>query len=234
MIACYTPALAKHTNIRHMQTSSKSRKPIPKTPFFCTRFEAFDLWFEGVGWDLPRTNAMMAGQENTRYADICGDDIALMDGLGWAFLADPVCFTATAGNGQVIASAWAAPMQTEDKEVGCNLTYAVDAQYQGRSLAKLLSYLAFLACEQEHADMTFANIESRSENRASIALAESMAFQPYPEGDFTMPVAGQPNEVPFLCLRADMEALRQRAFEALKENQLDELLSLIQAARAGD
>ncbi len=216
-----------------MQTSSKARKPIPKTPFFCARFEEFDLCFEGIGWDLPRTNAMMAGQENARYADICGDDIAVMDGLGWAFLAEPVCFTATTGDGRVVASAWVAPMQTEEKEVGCNLSYAVDAQYQGRSLAKLLSCLAFLACEQEHGGMTFANIESRSDNHASLALAESLAFQHYPEGDFTMPMAGRPEEVPFLCLRADMDALRQRAFEALQDKHLTELLSLIQAARQG-
>ena len=213
-----------------MQTSIKATKPIPETPFFCARFEEFDLWFEGIGWDLPRTNAMMAGQENTRYADICGDDIAAMDGLGWAFLADPVCFTATTGDGRVVASAWAAPMQTEDKEVGCNLTYAVDAQYQGRSLAKLLSCLAFLACEQEHSGMTFVNIESRSENLASVALAKSLAFQPYPEGDFTMPVAGRPDEVSFLCLRADVDALRRRAFEALRKKNLTELLSLVRTA----
>lgn len=216
-----------------MQTSSKAREPIPNPPFFCARFEEFDLWFEGFGWDLPRTNAMMAGRENTRYADICGDDIGAMDGVGWAFLADPICFTATAGDDRVVASAWAAPMQTEDREVGCNLAYAVDLQYQGRSLAKLLSCLAFLACEQDHVGMTFANVECRRENRASIALAGSMAFQAYPEGDFTMPVAGRPDEVPFLCLRADMDALRRRAFEALQEKNLTELLVLIQAARPG-
>ncbi|MDB5756787.1 MAG: family N-acetyltransferase [Burkholderia sp.] len=213
-----------------MQTSSKANKPDPKTPFFCARYKEFDLWFEGIGWELPRTNAMMAGLENTRYADICGDDIGAMDGVGWEFLADPVCFTATTGDGRVVASAWAAPMQTEEKEVGCNLTYAVDAQYQGRSLAKLLSCLAFLACEQSHGGMTFANIECRSENHASIALAGSLAFQPYAEGDFTMPVAGRPDEVPFICLRADMDALRRRAFEALQEKKLTELLLLIQAA----
>ena len=214
-----------------MQTSSRVRKPSLKTPFFCTRYEEFDLWFEGIGWDLRRTNAMMAGRENSRYADICGDDIGAMDGLGWEFLADPVCFTATAGDGRVVASAWVAPMQTEDKEIGCNLTYAVDEQFQGRSLAKLLSCLAFLACEQCHGGMMFANIECRSENAASLALAGALAFQPYPEGDFTMPVAGQPDEVPFLCLRADMDTLRQRAFDTLRAKNLNELLALIETAR---
>jgi hypothetical protein len=201
------------------------------TPFLCARYRDFDLWFEGTGWDLPRIDAMVAGQENGRYADICGDAIAAMSGVGWQFLADPVCFSATHGNSSVIASAWAAPMRTEDGEIGCNLSYAVDAAYEGRSLARLLSCLAFLACEQIHRGMTFANIESRADNAASLALARSLGFIHCPEEDFTMPVAGQAEEVAFHCLRADMASLRQCAYLRLKQNGLGALQSLIEQAR---
>lgn len=201
------------------------------TPFFCAAHHDFALWFEGVGWDLPRTDRMMAGQENGRYADICGEDVAAMDGLGWEFIADPVCFTATHGNADVIASAWAAPMRTEENAIGCNLTYAVDQRYGGRSLGKLLACLAFLAADQTHADMTFANIESRTDNHASLALARSLGFAHYADGDFTMPVAGRDTEVPFLCLRAGMDALRERAYRTLREMDLGALESLIRRSR---
>ena len=200
------------------------------TPFFCSRYQEFDLWFEGVGWDLPRTDAMMEGLENSRYADICGDDIAAMAGLGWEFIAEPICFTATDDSARVVAIAWAAPMRTEEGEIGCNLTYAVDERYQGRSLSKLLSCLAFLACDQTYRQMTFANIESRADNLASLALARSLGFVHYPEEDFTMPVAGGGEEVAFHCMRADMTGLRQCAFLVLKEKELHDLRMLIQSA----
>lgn len=201
------------------------------TPFFCSRYQEFELWFEGIGWDLPRTDAMIDGLENTRYADICGDDIGAMDGVGWEFIEEPMCFTATDDGARVIAIAWAAPMRTEEDEIGCNLTYAVDERYQGRSLSKLLSCLAFLACDQTYPSMTFANIESRADNQASLALARSLGFVRYPEEDFTMPVAGGSEEVPFHCLRADMTTLRLCAYLVLKEKKLHDLLMLIQNAR---
>jgi hypothetical protein len=37
-----------------------------------------------------------------------------------------------------------------------------------------------------------------------------MAFEHYPDGDFTVPLAG---EAAFYCPRADIGALRRRAFE---------------------
>jgi len=214
-----------------MHSKKKADTVEAETPFFCARYQDFDLWFEGTGWDLQRTTAMMAGLENSRYADICGDDIGAMDGVGWEFIAEPVCFTATHGEAGVVASAWAGPIRTEDDEVGCNLTYAVDEGYQGRSLARLLSCLAFLACDQLYRRMTFANIESRADNHASIALARSLGFAHYPDEDFTMPVAGSTEEVVFHCLRADMTYLRQCAYLVLKGKKLSDLLTLIQAAR---
>lgn len=215
-----------------MHDITKAVMAVPGTPFFCARYQEFDLWFEGMGWDLPRTDAMMAGRENTRYADICGDDIAAMEGLGWEFTAEPACFTATCGGSTlVIASAWAAPMRTEDKQSGCNLSYAVEAGYEGRSLATLLSCLAFLACDQQHRGMRFANIESRADNLASLALARSLGFARYPEGDFTMPVAGSADEVPFHCLRTDPGALRLRAHQILHDKGLGRLSALIPPVR---
>lgn len=214
-----------------MRDKKKTRKPDPKTPFFCARYQRFELWYEGVGWDLKRTDAMMQGRENTRYADICGDDIGAMAGEGWEFIADPACFTATHGNDRVIASAWAAPMRTEENEVGCNLTYAVDERYEGRSLARLLACLAFLACDQMHAGMAFANIESRADNAGSLALAASLGFTPYAEGDFTMPVAGPTAEVAFRCLRVDRSILRFHAEQTLEKCGLHDLLWLIRKAR---
>jgi hypothetical protein len=214
-----------------MQQKTSIRKADAATPFFCARYQDFDLWFEGMGWDLPRTNAMMAGLENSRYADICGDDIGAMDGVGWEFIADPVCFTATHGDAGVVASAWAGPMRTEDDEIGCNLSYAVDEAWQGRSLAMLLSCLAFLACEQQYRRMTFANIETRADNHASLAIARSLGFLHLPEEDFTMPVAGSTGEAVFHCLRADMTHLRHCAYLVMREKKLGNLLALIQAAR---
>lgn len=214
-----------------MGNKKKLIRAHPDTPFFCARYQNFELWFEGYGWDLPRTNAMMLGRENTRYADICGDDIGAMAGEGWEFLAEPVCFTATHGNDRVIASAWAAPMRTEEDEVGCNLSFAVDEHYEGRSLARVLSCLAFLASLQVHQGMAFANIESRADNLPSLALARSLSFKPYPEGDFTMPVAGATAEVAFRCLRADRSILLSHAEQTLQEKNLHSLLALIRAAR---
>jgi RimJ/RimL family protein N-acetyltransferase len=214
-----------------MQNTKEVHPADSGMPFLCARHQGFEFWFEGMGWDLPRTNAMMAGRENTRYADICGEDIAAMDGVGWEFTAEPACFTATAGDAQVIASAWAGPMRTEEDEAGCNLTYAVDERYEGRSLAKLLTCLAFLACDQLYPNMGFANIECRADNHASIALAMSLGFEHDPEGDFTMPLTGGPDEVAFYCLRADPDVLRRHAFQTLQDRGLDELLALIQAAR---
>ena len=215
-----------------MHDITKAGKADHRTPFLCARYQDYALWFEGMGWDLPRTDAMMAGRENTRYADICGEDIAAMEGLGWEFTDEPVCFTATCGcSALVFASAWAAPMRTEDKQAGCNLSYAVDAGHEGRALATLLSCLAFLACDQQHRGLRFANIESRADNLASLALARSLGFAPYPEGDFTMPVAGRADEVPFHCLRAEPEALRLRAHRILQDKGLGRLSALIPPVR---
>jgi ribosomal protein S18 acetylase RimI-like enzyme len=122
-------------------------------------------------------------------------------------------------------------MRTEEGEVGCNLTYAVDERYEGRSLARLLTCLAFLACDQMHAGMDFANIESRADNAASLALARSLGFMPYAEGDFTMPVAGAAADVPFRCLRVDRSILRFYAEQTLEKYGLQDLLSLIRRAR---
>lgn len=213
-----------------MGNQSGRKKQKATAPVLCARHRGFDLWFEGIGWDLPRTDRMMKGRENGRYADICGDDIGAMEGLGWEFIAEPICFTATHGDAAVIASAWVAPMRTEKNEVGCNLTYAVDEAYEGRSLARLLTCLAFLAADQTHAGMTFANIESRTGNLASLALARSLTFTHYPDGDFTMPVAGAAEEAAFQCLRADMDALRHCAYRTLEERGLGALLSLIRGA----
>jgi len=216
-----------------MENAKNAGPAPPDTPSLCARYQDFELWFEGMGWDLPRTDAMMDGLENTRYADICGEDIAAMDGVGWEFIAEPVCFTATHGSDRVVASAWAAPMRTEEGELGCNLTYAVQQAYEGRSLARLLSCLAFLACDQNHPGMRFANIESRADNHASSMLARSLGFARWPEGDFTMPVAGSATDVAFHCLRADPDALRSAAYRTLRNKDLHALLSLIQAARSG-
>ena len=195
-----------------------------QTPVLCTRYDDFDIYFEGYGWELPRTDMMMDGLENSRYADICGEDIAAMDGLGWEFIADPICFTATHQDSTVIASGWAAPMLTEDGQTGCNLTYAVDEKYEGRSLAKLLTSLAFLAADQVHPQMKFANIECRVDNQPSIALARSLGLISYPEGDFSMPVSGTGEEVAFHCFRADIEEFRHSARHTLQKKNLGELL----------
>lgn len=202
-----------------------------QAPVFCARQEDFDIWFEGHGWDLPRPDAMMAGQENSRYADICGEDIAAMADSGWHFIAEPVCFTATREGMAVIASAWAAPMRTEDGHTGCNLSYAVDQRYEGRSLAKILTSLAFLASAQVHQRVAFANVECRAGNLPSIALARSLGLAPYPDGDFTMPLSGTTEEAAFLCFRASPGVVRHAAYQTLHDKNLRELLGLIKAAR---
>ncbi|SNT35654.1 hypothetical protein SAMN06265795_12832 [Noviherbaspirillum humi] len=210
-----------------MQDSTQIDEASQAAPVPCARWDGFEICFEGYGWALPRPGAMMAGEENGRFADICGDDIQGIADTGWQFLAEPVCFTAVA-DGKVTACAWAAPMQTEDGGVGCNLSYAVDADHEGRGLAKLLTCLAFLACDQLHPEMDFANIESRADNLPSAALARSLGFLHCPEEDFSMPVAGG-NEVDFLCFRIDTGALRAASHQALENRNLHGLLALIRA-----
>ncbi len=78
-----------------MGNQSGRKKQKATAPVLCARHRGFDLWFEGIGWDLPRTDRMMKGRDNGRYADICGDDNGAMEGLGWEFIAEPICFTAT-------------------------------------------------------------------------------------------------------------------------------------------
>jgi len=196
-------------------------------PVLCARYDRFDIYFEGYGWDLPRTSKMMENLEESRYADICGTDIAGMADVGWQFTAEPVCFTAENNRGNVVAIAWAAPMRTEDKRTGCNLTYAVDAQYEGRGLATLLTAIAFLAADQLHPQMRFANIECRTDNKGSIAVAKSLGLARHPEEDFSMPVSGKRKKVAFYCFRKKINKCRQSALRVLEKKNMDELLRLI-------
>lgn len=198
-----------------------------KTPVLCTCYNGFDIYFEGYGWELPRTDQMMDGLEESRYADICGEDIGAVADEGWQFMAEPVCFTAANKSGKVVAIAWAAPMRTEEKSIGCNLTYAVDVEYEGRGLAKLLTALAFLAADPMYPKMQFANVESRIDNQGSIALVTSFGFNRYPDGDFTMPISGGAKEAAFYGFRMSIEAFRQAAYLTLEQKNLIELLDLI-------
>lgn len=198
------------------------------TPVLCAKYDGFDICLEGYGWELSRTDKMMEGLENSRYADICGADIQTMAGVGWQFIADPVCFTAANQERTVIASAWAAPMCTEDKHTGCNLTYAVDKKYEGRGLAKLLTAIAFLAADQMHQEMKFGNIECRSDNEGSIALARSFGFMPYPEGDFLMPTSNATEGIAFYGFRMNIDELRRSAHQTLEKKNMLESLGLIQ------
>ncbi len=200
------------------------------TPVLCASYNGFDIYFEGYGWELPRTDQMMDGLEESRYADICGEDIDAISDEGWQFIDEPVCFTAANKSGRVVAIAWAAPMRTEDKSIGCNLTYAVDAQYEGRGLAKLLTALAFLAADPLHPKMQFTNVESRTDNLGSIALVESFGFARYPDGDFTMPISGGTKDVEFYGFRMNIDEFRLAAHRTLEQKNMHELLGLIKTS----
>ncbi|WP_164931891.1 GNAT family N-acetyltransferase [Janthinobacterium sp. 17J80-10] len=210
-----------HDNVTDGEESSGA-------PVLCARHEGFDICLEGYDWELSRPDKMMEGLEDSRYADICGTDILAMAGVGWQFIADPVCFTAANQEKEVIASAWAAPMRTEDKHTGCNLTYAVDAKYEGRGLAKLLTAFAFLAADQMHPGMEFGNIECRTDNEGSIALATALGFMRYPEGDFSMPTVSAPKEIAFYGFRMEIDALRRSAHQVLEKKNMLAVLPLIQ------
>lgn len=190
---------------------------IAGNPVLIAHYGALDVYFEGESWSLPRTDRMLAPRAETRYADICSEAIQEIADIGWQFTHEPLCFTAATKAGRVVAIGWAAPIRTEEGEIGCNLSYAVEARYEGRGLATLLSAIAFLACAERHPSIRFANIECRADNGRSVGVAQALGLRRYRQGDFSMTEAASGTDIPYLCFRKSTESCRRQAARLLQE-----------------
>lgn len=155
------------------------------------------LVFEGNTFATPALSMFM--RDTIRYKDIGGKDIGqVMEKTGWHGADAPVCISAYERDEDGLskapyAAAWCMPITWRDGRSGINLSYATDKKHAGHGLSKLLSSAAFLCFDEEHMlpDDVQVNIQTDTENQASIGIAKSMGFSRAPENDFSVPAIDQ-------------------------------------------
>lgn len=179
---------------------------------------------ESDGFDMPFLRGL-AEHQIAAYDDLVGPHIgSVMQEVGWYFIDEAVRVDAWAADAQrldstsVIGSAWAALIRMKDTgKIGLNLSYGIAQEHAGRGLARLLAACAALECMAApvHPLMqaTFVNIQARSTNLASLAVARSLGVPNHPAAAFRfdLPDGSHTDYVgfrePILPFRARMRAM---------------------------
>lgn len=140
-------------------------------------------------------------QHPDRYSDMLGDDaVRARRVLPWCFASHPMSVGVFASGGHLVAIAYAtlirvrrhqrlqAPNDTEASLTGVNLSYAVHSDYEGKGLALLASCLVIKAASQQWPTLDHrhtVNIQTKTNNAPSMALAERLGASVCPEADFS-------------------------------------------------
>jgi RimJ/RimL family protein N-acetyltransferase len=132
------------------------------------------LYFEGRQLFSTRIFELVR-EDPRRFKDIVSPGHDVMKRAGWRYANGAACFTAQQGD-RIVAVASAARIVAREYRNGCNLGYAVTRQFEGRGLAKLLVAHAYIALYSEHPDIDFVQVQTRSDNRRSLALASSLGL----------------------------------------------------------
>ncbi|NEX63900.1 GNAT family N-acetyltransferase [Noviherbaspirillum galbum] len=156
---------------------------------------------------FPRLVQAMIWGNSRRYADLLGPGHAVMQAAGWRE-ADgmPVCVSAMHG-GRIAGVAWARRIILGNDELGCNLSFAVHPELEGRGVARLATAFAFELLYRERPRPVVANVQTREANHRAIALARSLGFHAPRLARVPAPLSGEAEGPPFITLRADAAAL---------------------------
>lgn len=173
---------------------------------------------------------LMRGQYEGRYADLCGPDIAKVIPLvGWYYIGKPVCLAAVDDQGKTIGMGWCAPVRGDNGQIGANISYAVDSEWEGRGLGKLLSAMAFEIHDLTDDRSRFVNIQCRASNSTATAIAKSFGMAPHEDGGFSVVLGKQ--RVAYQGFRMDVEGFRDVAGQTLVRRGQHALLADIDQAR---
>ncbi len=156
-------------------------------------------------FDLPFARDA-TGVNCAAYADLIGPNIGdVMRRVGWKYVGACTrvdAFLPSAGRDatpRVVATGWAGPIRALDGTPGINISYGVGASHRGAALSRLLAYCAVAECMAHQVLAgaplpTFVNIQARTTNAASLAVASSLGVSACPEAGFIVPERGQPVE----------------------------------------
>lgn len=153
------------------------------------RYPTFDITFA----------QQESGASRAAYDDLIGPNVAaVMARVGWRYDGSMLRMNALSATAApwVVASGWAGTIRSRDGARGINVSYGVAQSHRGAGLSRLLAYCAVAECMAhqvlEGAPLpTFVNIQARTTNAASLAVARSLGVPACPEAGFTVPEEGR-------------------------------------------
>ncbi|OUM04462.1 hypothetical protein [Variovorax sp. JS1663] len=181
-----------------------------------------------------------SGASRVAYDDLIGPNIAaVMARVGWRYDGSMLrmnALSATAAR-RVVASGWAGTIKSRDGARGINVSYGVAASHRGAGLSRLLAYCAVAECMDhqvlEGAPLpTFVNIQARTTNAASLAVARSLGIPACPEASFIVPEDGR--RVAYVGFREPVEHFLARGLEHTRDRLPEYDPGSMAAARIGN
>lgn len=185
-------------------------------PELIGHYNEIAIFFEGRRLFSQRTQELV-WTNTRRFADVIGPGHDAINRAGWRNTSmAPFCFTGGT-NHHLVAAAWATQIRTDDGTPGCNLAYAVLEQAEGIGLAKLLTALAFEALYQETRAISFVNIQARTSNHKSAALARSFGMRKVPQATFQAVKAGSSTAMEYYTYRLSAGHFAETAAQVTRE-----------------
>lgn len=130
-------------------------------------------------------------RDDVRYADIFGPDLKyIMPAMKWKFKPNPNNVGILIFDDEMNIAAATATLNliSHNTDVGCNLSYAVKKDYEGRGLAKIASAICIHTFyELNKCPELFVNIQYRSTNERSAALANKLGTKNEPGRQLSIP-----------------------------------------------
>lgn len=177
------------------------------------RFATFDITFA----------QQESGASRAAYDDLIGPNIAaVMTRVGWRYAGGMLRMNAVSATAdpRIVASSWAGTIRSRDGARGINISYGVGPLHRGAGLSRLLAYCAVAECMAhqvlEGAPLpTFVNIQARTTNAASLAVARSLGVPACPEADFIVPEDGR--QVAYVGFRESVVDFLARGLEHTRD-----------------
>lgn len=178
------------------------------------------IYNEGRGLVLPRVRALLAGDRKDRFSDVCGSTVShVIQQLDWRSAGSPYCVTAASGE-TLIGAAWATLVKRHDGgAAGSNLSFVLADGWEGRGIATTLTAIAYSLCALDNDSITFANVQSVTNNTGAHHVALRLGLIRAPEFDRT---ATAPYEHrTYSTFRAPADVVAARCERILLELQPD-------------
>ncbi|VTU44127.1 hypothetical protein [Variovorax sp. RA8] len=182
------------------------------------RYPTFDITFA----------QQESGASRAAYDDLIGPNIAaVMARVGWRYDGSMLRVNAMSVTAlpatlapRVVASGWAGTIRSRDGARGINVSYGVAQSHRGAGLSRLLAYCAVAECMAhqvlEGAPLpTFVNIQARTTNAASLAVARSLGVPACLDAGFLVPQGGR--RLAYVGFREPIEHFLARGLEHTRD-----------------